>query len=266
MRGFEAAVVVAGAQLVEEPRPRAARARAASAPSGSSPLRDGRERGLDAAARLAQRPGRRVDRERGFVAEQVPGHRAEHEREVGVHDGNRDRVDRGREPVLAVVDDHDRRRLVRAVDRDLLGDVVGVRAAQAGRAHEDHRLGREVDVLLVLGDVARDRLVTELRELDPHLVRGDAVRAVADDRPRTPAQRVALRGRADRGAPADQLEHRVGQLAQRDEPLVAVRRPLVVVVAELGRDREREQEARPRPASRTPWSTRRSSRRRARRR
>ncbi len=193
----------------------------------------GRERGLDAAARLAQRSGRGVDRERGFVAEEVPGHRAEHEGEIGVHHGDVDRVERGRVPAVVVVDDRDRRGLVRPVDRDLLGDVVGVRSAQAGRAHEDHRLGREVDVLLVLGDVTRDRLVTELRELDPNLVRGDAVGTVADDRPRSPAQRVALRGLPDRRPPPDQLDHRVGQLAQRHEAFVAVAPPFLVVVAQL---------------------------------
>ena len=69
-------------------------------------------------------------------------------------------------------------------------------------------------MLLVLGDVARDRLVTELGELDPQLVRGDPVHAVADDRPRAPRQRVALRGHRDRGAAGEHLPHRVGQLAQ----------------------------------------------------
>ena len=38
-------------------------------------------------------------------------------------------------------------------------------------------------MLLVLGAVAGDRLVAELGELDPHLLGGDAVGAVADDRP-----------------------------------------------------------------------------------
>ena len=140
----------------------------------------------------------------------MAGHGAEDEREIGMDDGNRDRVDRGRESVLAVVDDRDRGGLVCAVDRDLLGDVVGVGTAQSGRAHEDHRLGREIDVLLVLGDITSDRLVTKLRELDANLLGRDAIRTVADDCPRTTAQRVALRGGADAGAPADQLEHRGG--------------------------------------------------------
>ena len=179
------------------------------------------DQGLDAAARLAQRSRRRVDGERGFVAEQVPDHRAQNERDIGVHDRNGDRLERREEPRLVVVGDHDRRRLVGAVDRDLLADVVGVRAVQAGRAHDDHRLGRQVDVLLVLGDVAGDRLVAELRQLDPDLVGRDPVDAVADDRPRPARERVTLRGDRDRRSPIEDVTHRVGQFAQRREDLVA---------------------------------------------
>ena len=140
---------------------------------------------FDAATRGTQRPRRRVDRERGLVPEQVAGERAQHERERRMHRRNRDHLARrALEARLVVVGDHDRQRLVGAVDRDFLRDVVGVGAAQTGRAHEDHRLGRQVDVLLVLGDVTRDRLVTELGELDPQLVRRGLVDAVAHDRPR----------------------------------------------------------------------------------
>ena len=101
-----------------------ARRRASAAPS--------RRRRASIAAR-ASRSGRagRVDRQRRLVAEEVPDHRREHERERRVHRGHLDRLERGAEPVVALVDDHDRRRLVGPVDRDLLGDVVGVRAATA---------------------------------------------------------------------------------------------------------------------------------------
>ena len=77
---------------------------------------------------------------------------------------------RRRNRLVALGGDHDRRGPVGPVDRDLLGDVVGVRPGEPGGADDDQRLGREVDVLLVLGDVAGDRLVAELRELDPQLV------------------------------------------------------------------------------------------------
>jgi hypothetical protein len=40
-----------------------------------------------------------------------------------------------------------------SVDRNLFGDVIGGRADQAGGANQDHRLGRQVDVLLVFGRV-----------------------------------------------------------------------------------------------------------------
>ena len=64
-----------------------------------------------------------------------------------------------------------------------LRDIVGGRPSEAGGTHEDQRLGRQIDVLLVLGGVAGDGLVTELRQLDAQLAGGDAVRAVADDGP-----------------------------------------------------------------------------------
>ena len=149
-----------------------------------------------------------------------------------------------REAVLAVVGDHDRRRLVRAVDGDLLADVVGVRAVQPRRAHEDHRLGRQVDVLLVLGDVAGDRLVTELRELDPHLFGGDPVDAVADDRPRPAGERVPLRRECDRRPAFEHVSHRrrAGPATRSRTSWRRTRAPSRVD-AELSRDREREQES-----------------------
>ena len=157
---------------------------------------------------------RRVDGERRFVAEEVPDHRREHERDGGVDRRHGDR--RGaRVPGVAVVGDDDRRRLVRPEDRHLLAHVVGRRAGEPGGAHEDHRLRRQVDVLLVLGDVAGDRLVAELAELDPDLLGGDLVDAVADDRP------VALRrceptGRlGDRLAAGSTVRIASGRLAQR---------------------------------------------------
>ena len=179
---LEASVVVARPQLVEEPRGMRFE-RGCERAERIEAVARGRERGLDATAGLPQWSCRRVDGQRGLVSEEMPGHRAEDEREIGVHHGNRDRVDRGGETVFAVVDDCDRGRLVRPVDRDLLGDVVGVGTTQTGRTHEDHRLGREIDVLLVLGDVTRDRLVAQLRELDANLVCGNAIQTVADDGP-----------------------------------------------------------------------------------
>src|SRR5438046_3186070 len=81
--------------------------------------------------------------------------------------------------------------------------VVGVRANEPRGTHEDERLGRQIDVLLVLGAVAPDRLVTELRQLDARLLRGDAVDAVAHHGPRTAQWRVPLRGGRDRGTVGD---------------------------------------------------------------
>ena len=113
--------------------------------------------------------------------------------------------------------DHDRHRLVGAVDRDLLGDVGEGRARERGGAHQDQRLGREVDVLLVLGGVAGDRLVAELRQLDADLGGRDPVGAVADHRPVAALGSEASGGLGDRGAVRQHRLHRGGQLAQRFE-------------------------------------------------
>ena len=116
----------------------------------------------------------------------------------------------------------DRRRLVGPVDRDLLGDVVGGRPFEPGRAHQDQRLGRQVDVLLVLGGVAGDRLVAELRELDPHLLGRDPVGAVADDRPVARRRRQAARPSAIAGRRARTSAMASGSARSALEQLVGV--------------------------------------------
>ncbi len=127
----------------------------------------------------------------------------------------------GGEAFLTLARDHDRRRFVGAIDRDLLRDVVGGAARQAGRAYQDQRLARQVDVLLVLGDVARDRLVAELRQLDPHLLRRHPVGTVADHRPVAAPRGEALRGVRDGRALLQHLGHGVRQCAQRLQQLTA---------------------------------------------
>ena len=109
----------------------------------------------------------------------------------------------------------------------------------------------------------RDRLVTELRELDPHLVRRRQVGPLpttAQDRRR----RRALRGLGDRRAPAEDSVIASGSARSAASSSCgsgdADRRRI-----RARPDRERQQEARRRPASRTPWSRRHSSRRRGRR-
>ena len=136
--------------------------------------------------------------------------------------------------------DHDRHRLVRAIDRDLFGDVGERRPLERRGAHQDERLGREVDVLLVLGGVAGDRLVAELGELDADLGGGDAVGAVAHHRPVAPSRRQAGGGFGDRGATCEHLLQRRGQLAQPFEQADPLGIQLVVREGLAQRDREQE--------------------------
>ena len=74
---------------------------------------------------------------------------------------------------------------MRPENRYLLRYIVGCGTRKSGRAHENQWLRREIDVLLVLGGVARNRLVAEFRKLDSHFLSGDLVWTVADDRPVT---------------------------------------------------------------------------------
>ena len=152
------------------------------------------------------------------------------------------------------------RRLVRPVDRHLLGHVVDVRAGEAGGADQDQRLGREVDVLLVLGGVAGDRLVAELGELDPQLLGGDPVGAVADDGPVPPGRAPLVGGGGDAGPgrPACWTMASGRSRMAREQALVGRPRP-------TGRRWRRRAGSRRRSGRRTPWSTARPSRRRDRR-
>ena len=110
---------------------------------------------------------------------------------------------------------------MRAIDRDLLGHVIGRSAHETGRTHEDERLARQVDVLLVLGDVAGNRLVTQLAQLDSNLSRSDRVVAIAHHGPVALGWRVTPSDVADVGSPTDHVAHRVGQRAQGREQFVA---------------------------------------------
>ncbi len=96
-------------------------------------------------------------------------------------------------------------------------------------------------MLLVLGAVTGDRLVAELRELDPHLVRGDPVRAVADHRPVAPARREPLR---DRRRSTRRRASTCSIAAGRSRSACKQRDPVLgVPVRQLVGEREREQEA-----------------------
>ena len=148
----------------------------------------------------------------------MAGHGRQHEPELGRHGGDLD-GGQGRGKGLALRANHHRGRLMRPIDRELLGHVLGVGACDAGRAHEDERLGRQVDVFLVFGGIAGDRLVTQLGELDADLRRRHPVGPVADDRPVTPGRGVQLRRLRQLLAPGQDLLHGVGQALQAAQQL-----------------------------------------------
>ena len=197
---------------------------------------------LNRAAGLAHRTSLRIDGQRRLVPEEVAGHRREDEAQTRVDRRHREHSERAREPRLVLVGHDDRRCLVRPKDRNLLGDVVGGRAGQAGGTHKNQWLRRQVDVFLVLGAVGGDRLVTELAQLDPDLLRCDPVRPVADHRPVAPARRELAGGLADDVATAEHGLHCGRQFSDALQQVGAVVGHLVT--EQLVSDGDRQQEPR----------------------
>ena len=68
-------------------------------------------------------------------------------------------------------------------DRHFLDRVRHHHFGQIVGDDDGHGFGGQIDVLLVLGHVARNGLVTQLGQLDADLLGGDAVGAVADHGP-----------------------------------------------------------------------------------
>ena len=226
---LEVAVQAAAPQFVGEGtgrRPevhvqRAVNGRTGSRGAGLAPLRLALDGGMchpEGSSLGIDGPGR-------LVPEQVADHRGQHEGEPGMHPGNGDDVQGVREPGgTGICDDH-RCGPVRTVDGHLLGDVVSRGTHEAGGADQDHRLGRQVDVLLVLGGIRRYRLVAELRELDPDLPGRDQVRTAAHDGPVPARWGVPLGDLGDPIAHGQHLDHGVGQVHQARQQPGSVGRP-----------------------------------------
>ena len=90
----------------------------------------------------------------------------------------------GIEAPLVFIRHHDGHGRVGLEDGHFLDHIVHRGRRQARGAHDDHGLGGEVDMLLVLQVVHGDCLVAELGQLDSNLFRGDpVVGGVADGVP-----------------------------------------------------------------------------------
>jgi len=125
--------------------------------------------------------------------------------EAGIDHRHRDYGQRTVEAALTFIGDHDWSGLVRSKNRHFLGNIIGGRSSEAGSAHQYERLRGEVNVFLVFGDVASDRLVAELRELDAHFVRRNLVDAISHERPITPGGRELAGSLANEIASGDHL-------------------------------------------------------------
>ena len=117
--------------------------------------------------------------------------------------------------------DHDGRGPVGPIDTHLLGHIVGGGSGQTGGAHEDKGLRGQIDVFLVLGDVTGDGLVTELGQLDAHLLGGDAIGSIPDDGPIASGQGEAAGRLPDLGAQGQRGDQVSGQVNQGGQHVLA---------------------------------------------
>ena len=137
---------------------------------------------------------------------------------------NQHHVQRLREPRRASIGHHHRGRPVSPVDGHLLGHVVGRRANQPCGAHQNQRLGRQVDVLLILGGVGRNRFVAELRQLDPDLPGSHQVGSATHHGPVPASRCVAISYLGNPASLGQHLAHGPGQVTQAGQHPGTVRR------------------------------------------
>ena len=112
-----------------------------------------------------------IDAARGVIPEEmtrygVQDHRKRHRRR-----GNGDhRIGNLIKALLLFIGKDNHSRFVGLEDGNVLDDVPGYGLRISRGADDNQRFGGQIDVLLVLDDVRRDRLVAELAEFDPDLV------------------------------------------------------------------------------------------------
>ncbi|CAB4688189.1 unannotated protein [freshwater metagenome] len=152
-------------------------------------------------------------------------HRRQNEGKCAIDRRHSDHLSSSRKTLVALSGNHNRQRLVSAEDGHFFSDIVGRAANQAGRAHDDERLTREVDVLLIFGDIAGDALVAKLAEFDTHFLRGHGIRAVANHGPIPTLRGEPTSGLANLVTQPKYRDKRIRNLTQRREQLMpALRR------------------------------------------
>ena len=109
------------------------------------------------------------------------------------------------------------------VDGHFLGHVVSRRANQSCGTHQDQRLGRQVDVLLVLCGIGRNRFVAKLRQLDPDLPGSHQIGSATHHGPVPASQCVAVGYLGNLSPLSQHLTHSSGQVAQASQHLGTVR-------------------------------------------
>ena len=100
-----------------------------------------------------------------------------------MHLGYSNDLERSREALFALRSDHHRRSLMSPIDRDFLRNIICSGTLETCRTHQDHWLGRKIDVLLIFRSIARDGFVAKLRKFDANFLGGNAVGPIANDCP-----------------------------------------------------------------------------------
>ena len=118
-----------------------------------------------------------------FITKDVSHHHAQNKCDAWVYLWHRDHCSCSIKTLLALRCHHNRQCLMCAENCDLLCNVSGSSIRQTSSTNKNHRLTRQVNVLLVFCDVTRNRLVRQLRQLDAHFLGCNRVKTVTNNCP-----------------------------------------------------------------------------------
>ncbi len=134
-------------------------------------------------ATSSQRPCKGVNGKGCFVTKYVSNHHAQNKCDVWVYLWYRNHCSCSIKTLFALCCHHNRQCLMRAEDSDLFRNIGGSAIWQTRSANKNHRLARQVNVLLIFSNVAGNWLIRQLRQLDTHFLGSYRVKAVTHNCP-----------------------------------------------------------------------------------
>ena len=155
-----------------------------------------------------------------FVTKDVSHHHAQNKCDARVYLWHRDHCCCSIKTLLALSCHHDWQSLVCSEDRDFFSNVSSSAIRQSCSTNKNHRLARQVNVLLVFSDVTRNRLVRQLRQLDAHFLGCNRVKTVANNCPVTASGCKLTCGLSDLWSHLEHAVQRIWHCAQCGQQLM----------------------------------------------